>query len=707
VVWWISRYSLSAVQDGLSELDRVAGRLLLLVLDDVAEPEDLPDSRTGVHILVTTRLGHWPGRSAQIPVPAGDRDLSVALLRRKRPDIDAADADRLAGELHDLPSAVAQAATVLAGTGGGVDDYLRRLDDGPRPELLPALDQLRDESPGGYRLLKILAVLAPDIRLDLVFQVGTVGLLESVAPGASEPIRLAALLQRISRYGLLTIDQMERLVRVPRQVQRAVQGWMTSTDLDRTRHDAHRLLAAARPAADVDDPASWPALRDLWTHLEPSDAVDCPNDLVRSLIVDRVRYLRRFEDPHRARVLALDADRRWADTPRPKEPTVSRQRLRLGLEVGALLRDEDNPEEALAHDRRLLATIGDELGSDHPHTLAGRDAVAAGLRATGRYRDALTAAGAAYRAWSAVVGPEHPATLTSLSAVAAAHRMLGRARIAMDTARVVHSTSLAVRGPEHPDTLIAAADLARDLADAGDTGAAVAMLRDVVADLTRLTGARSPVTRDVTTDLAVALRLDGQPDAALALPDARGTGPTRRAHRFARAAALLAGEEPEQAERIFEEVRAAGAERLGERHPHMLYTLHNLAVCARARSDLRTAAGLAAAGEAGLADVLGPEHPARLIALATRAVIGWEAGDRGVTAWIDEAGSGLREAYGDDHPDTLTVAANAALARLLTVDDGAFPEAVARLARRVGTGHAAILTLQERRFVVRPLDLPR
>ena len=151
LAWWINSeqgrligdqvaalgHALGCVQDGtgteamraavLAEL-RQRSRWLL-VFDNAGDPADvapwLPGG--GGHVLITTRERGWAELAAPVEVDVLARPESVAILEGRVTGLSAADADRLAAELGDLPLAIAQAAGFMADTGMAADEFLRLL----------------------------------------------------------------------------------------------------------------------------------------------------------------------------------------------------------------------------------------------------------------------------------------------------------------------------------------------------------------------------------------------------------------------------------------------------------------------------------------------------------------------------------------------------------------------------------------------------
>jgi hypothetical protein len=104
---------------------RERGDGCLLVFDNAASPADvMPWLPGGGHVLITSRERGWADVAAAVEVDVLARHESTAILRDRVAGLAEADADRLAGELGDLPLAVAQAAGFMAETAMAAAEYL-------------------------------------------------------------------------------------------------------------------------------------------------------------------------------------------------------------------------------------------------------------------------------------------------------------------------------------------------------------------------------------------------------------------------------------------------------------------------------------------------------------------------------------------------------------------------------------------------------
>jgi hypothetical protein len=110
----------------------------LLVFDNAEHPEHVAGWLPGGngHVLITSRAHGWDELAFPVEVDVMDRGESVALLRRRVPGLDDAEASVVAEAVGDLPLAVAQAAGYMAPAGIGAADYVRlgrRHPDPPPP----------------------------------------------------------------------------------------------------------------------------------------------------------------------------------------------------------------------------------------------------------------------------------------------------------------------------------------------------------------------------------------------------------------------------------------------------------------------------------------------------------------------------------------------------------------------------------------------
>ena len=751
VVWWIdadqaefidialsdlgNRLELPLPQSGvldvakavIAALEQGAPHARWLIVFDNAENvnEVLPFIPGGRgHVLITSRNNQWGEFARPVLIDVFERRESVAHLRQRVGTVRIEQADRIAESLGDLPIAVAAAGAWLAETGEQVDEYLRRVEQkGPDRTIDEVWDLslglLQKRSGAAYRLLQLCSVLAPEISLDLVYSDELATVLSRYDPLVSERDYRATLVQHINRLALLKLDVGRSQLQVHRLLQHVVRNRMNEQELVEARHEIHLVLAGLRPRYEIDDSRSWGRFRMLWPHLELSRATSCDEELVRQLMIDRVRYLWYTGGLIEGRQLGEQIDRRWSemlhDVPEPAKAILRRQILHLRFNVANIMRQMAQFEDARALDEAVLNEQLDLLGPTHPHTLMTAGGLGGDLRALGRYaaageRDELT-----YATWVEHFGEDSSRTLSALSNLATTQRLAGDFRAARARDQELWERNKRINGETHARTLGTGTNLGRDLREAGEYRRSVELLEDIARQYEEVFGPTSHRTLSARANWAVSLNSAGhsQPAARL-LEDAYEqlnevvgpTNPDTLACRLSRAVSLLAIEEISTAISELNEVRLAYGSNLGQRHPHTLVCLNNLGAAHRADGDLVKALDFVQRAADGLTKVLGPIHPYSLAARLNLGVLHAETGEVAVALEMIEPLMQMhRDVLGPDHPDTLRCAANQALMRKAAgraaAEDG---DVMERLVAVLGEHHPAVAALYEDRYLHRLLD---
>jgi len=644
---------------------------------------------------------------------------------------------------------VAISGAWLAETGSSVAAYLEAIEQdrigalsieasrGLRVEATwdLSLQRLQARSPGAYRLLQLCSLLAPEIATELIYSDAFSAALRPYDPAGADKVMRGALVQQISRLALLRVDQRERrpgadwfdrtrgsqLV-IHRVLQLVVRARMTPKELQDARHQVHLMLAAARPAGDVDDPDRWSAYRLLWPHLDVSGAARCSDESVRQLLIDRVRYNFIRGNPDLGRDLAEQFSANWSDqlasTEDPEQQqTLRRQLLQLRFNLANVLRDQGNFEESLKLDEAVLPQQEELLGERHPHTLMTAGSLAADLRGLGRYAEAMGPDERTHAAWLEEFGEDHPSTLSALNNLAVCYRLLGRIAEARELDEVAYQRRRVVLGDGHPYTLQSATNLGRDLRELGEYDRSVVLLTTVLDTATSVLGPGSRHALNAQANLAVSLRNVGRVIEAGALLDTAlqqltelvgANNPDTVACRLSRAVNLFELRRFDRAAEELTAVRDAYQRSLGRSHPHTLVCTSNLAAFARVKGEPREPLDLARVASENMIRVLGADHPYALATQMNLGVCAAEAGliDEGL-AQLAEAGAGLARTVGPDHPHTLRCQANHALIRRERNEPGASAELsgiIDRLAALVGANQWAVVALRESRLLVRIID---
>ncbi len=770
VVWWMSAESVSDTEAQLVELGQRLGfhievtgpeaakavvaalsrikQRWLLIMDNAEDPDAIGQyipQGTGGHVLLTSRNPSWGERAQPVPVEVFQRRESVEHLRQRIPSIRPEAADQIAGLLADLPIAIAAAGAWLADTGTDIDEYLRfihqegpsavleRADDPVQKTWDLSLRRLYDRSPAAYRLFQLCCVLGPEISLDLVYSDELAELLRPIDPSVTERMVRGSLVQRINRLALLRVDprgdsggQRDRpkgQVLIHRVVQDVVRSRMTEDELAQAKIDVQRVLAAARPRGEVDEPENWPVFRSLWPHLDVSDAMHSTKEAVRALIVDRVRYQWLQGDLLAGKERAERTAEAWKEMlaemeDSPDRIALQRQLLRLQFNLANIMRDLGLFKDSLRLDEEVLAAQRELLGDIHPHTLMTIGSLAADLRGLGRYPEALARDSANFEAWKENYGEDHQRTLAALNNLAVCDRLMGNFHSARERDEQVHQSRRLILGETNLFTLASAACVARDVRDAGDYERSADLLRNLFRACVDSRGPQSRAALTAQSNLAISLRSSGQIDLAVqyhdeaydALNELLGpTNPETLSCRLSLALSHLAVGDADRSQRELVGVVEIYRTHLGDKHPHTLICLANLAMAERKREENDIAFAHATEAVDGLTEVLGTTHPYTLSTRMNLAICVAERGDlQGALEIFQETATAMDPVLGPEHPNTLRCLANLALVMNEMGHPGAvdqIAEIHERLVRRLNsTSHPIVEGLRKRHYLYRIID---
>ncbi|MEV8328082.1 FxSxx-COOH system tetratricopeptide repeat protein [Kitasatospora sp. NPDC056731] len=661
----------------------------LLIFDNADDPaEILPFLPGGSgHILVTSRNPEWNRVAEALAVDVFTRRESIEHLRRRVAGLTEPNADAVAHELGDLPLAIEVAAAWLDATGMPVDSYLAQLRSAAaqvlsmgRPVDYPAtvaaawnvsITRLRAEAPAAARLLQLCAFFAPEpISTRLVYDNEQIlhALYGERADGPATQINLGAAIKKIGRYSLARVDSTG--IQLHRLVQAVIRSTMTAEEQRGAAHDVHLILAAARPADhDIDNPASWPALEEIWPHLTACATHQCDAPQPRQLLIDRVRYLWKRAELHSADRLSETLIPVWTDKLGPDDP----QNLRLRFHHANIRRSLGRYTEALTLDEDVLERQRTTLGEHHPDALMTAGSLAADLRGLGRFQPALALDLDTYARLTTLFGADNPRTLAMANNLAIDYRLVGDSQAARDLDQETLQRREAVLGLRHPATLSTKYCLARDLRDLGYFPASIALLSEVAVGFAAVLDPDLPERLRNDTSLAVSLRRAGR------LEEAR----TKNATAYERYRERYDGDTPDAlicaanlaadhsaasdhglARDLTVQIHATYERLLGADHPFTLACAANLALYLRTSGDAEAAIVRGEAAAEALGRCVGPTHPFTLKAVINLANAYTDTG-RHDTALplLQQALADLGARYGTQHPDALACAAN--LARTL------------------------------------------
>jgi hypothetical protein len=448
----------------------------LIVFDNAETPADVRPWLPGGegHVLITSRERAWAELAAPVEVDVLARAESVAILRGRVTGLEAADADRLAAQLGDLPLAVAQAAGFMAETGMPAAQYLDllatqagKLLDQPAPgSFYPrslaaatrlAADQLDKEDPAAAQLASVCAFLGPEPIPEDLFTDAPGELPGELAARAADPLAWRQTLAHLARQSLARIDH--RGLVMHRLTQAILRDRLTPAQTAATRTCTETILAASNPG-DPPNPATWPR----WARLMPH---------------------------------VLAADLAATDSPRLRE--LTRYACWYMLERG----DTRTPYALMS---RLRLEWSGRLGEDHEHVLMAAHYLAWALLEMGRFAESRELNQEILERRRRVLGEDHSDTLHSAHNLAIDLRMLGEVQAARDLDHDTLDRYRRVLGEDHSDTLYCAHNLAIDLRMLGEVQAARDLDHDILNRQRRVLGENHPETRRTANDLAADLR---------------------------------------------------------------------------------------------------------------------------------------------------------------------------------------------------------
>jgi hypothetical protein len=502
----------AAVLDKILDLQR-----WLLIFDNAENPDRivkwLPSG--GGHVLITSRSSVWNEIADRIEVDVLPRPESVALLRKWTRVPGDGDADLLAGELGDLPLALAQAGKFMAKTGGmPATEYLGLLNDVAaevlkegRPLSYPrslaaatdlSFKRLAAEDPQAAQVAILCAFLAPDPIPAGLFSGAANALPADLAARVGSPLtwrKILARLHQLARVEKNTI-QMHRLT------QAILRARLNPGEAAEARARIGALLVARHPG-DPAQPAQWPDWAEIMPHLlaiEEAVAVTDSTEL-RQLACQGCAYLLALGDKENRERSAGLADRlrgRWRHLLGDDDPDIllitqqlARAQRAMGHDADARELDEDTWTRC----RRLF-------GDDDRRTLLSASNLAIDLIRLGDGEQAKKLNEETYERRRRAFGDDDPDTLTSAGNLASDLAELDHLQRARELYEDTLERRRRVLGEDHLDTLNDEMNLAITIAQQGDAVSARPRAADAVARLCAIQGKYHPRTLTTINNFA-------------------------------------------------------------------------------------------------------------------------------------------------------------------------------------------------------------
>lgn len=732
-------YSADLVIDALASGD--ASESWLLIFDNAANAEMvsryIPRGRG--HVIITSRDTQWHQvlRTDGIEVAEFEDRETIEFLRKRVPALkviepaqDAGtdeirmahdendrrdrDAAELAKGLANLPLAAEHAAAYLVETGRPVSEYLEQFNRSAHQLLGSAVDiyypapvatawRVSREriSHNADELFQLLAFFSSEpISHELLMQPGR---LQSVPKGLEEVLsdvaELRSAARELARFSLIKIDGIRNVLQLHRVVQAVTESRLKRENPAKAaeyRNTAHALLAASDPHAPDHD-GSGPAYELSRQHLIPSGALKSENPLVRTLIINQVRRLRRRGGFTEALSLGELALKTWTE----QFGQDDRQTLALAVEVGFAMRDSGRWQEALQLNADSRERLLRQFGEDDQTSLTCGRSYGIDLTMLGQYDEALSNDLHLLPLYERVFRAEHPDTLQMRNNIAISLRCLGRFKEALEFDQETFAERERVLGYDDTGTLISKWAIARTLRRLGDWEEALRMIREVCDTLEQKGEPWNASRLMAAADLVVSLRRIGFYEDA-----AREGRVTLDRH------ISVLGEEHRQtlymATNFINDLRLnddmAAAQQLGERtvrswervvgedHPNTVAARANLAIALRMRGNPTAAHALNEQAHRDFLRIFDDRHPSPLVVMTNLASDLAMLGEVGKARRLGEQTlEASREVRGPDHPATLAVAANLSIDRRADGDEGSARElyeaTVNRYAERLGPEH--------------------
>jgi len=616
----------------------------LLVFDNADRAEDVAPflSNPGGHVLITSRNRGWSSVAQMIEVDVFERDESIALLRRRLPQISQTDADRLADRLGDLPLALEQAAAWQVATAMTAREYLDLLDqqigvlmseekplDYPRPVGEAwgiAFQQLTERAPAALQMLELCAFMGSEpisVRLLRTARLIASQLPQPLGAAVADEIPLHRAIRDIDRYGLAKIDPARPSIQVHRLVQAVLRDRMTIAERETYLAGVHALLAAANPA-DPDDEQNWARQAELSPHIVPAKLVEGSSSDVRRVVLDQVRYRWVQGDFAGSQELAELAVEHWR--------RVLGQDDQYTLQAGRLLAIAERSLGNIARGRELNEQLYEQakisLGPEHEHTLSIGNSRGADLRLIGHWREALELDERLFLLHKQVYGLDDRNTFRAANNLAVDYRLLGQFELALEVDKDNERRLEAVLGKEHPDLLRTKSNLSRDYYGLGDYTRALEIQRQSLPIHRRVLG-------DDHYEVLKATRIH--------VATLRKTGSPVEAYQLAR------------------DLVAHSSRRLGESHPDSLSSTMTLSNCLASIGEFAKAKISGEDAEAGFRDLLGPNHPFTMVTSTNVATVLRLLVEHPAARRLDEqAVAGFEGTLGPDHHYTYCATMNLA-----------------------------------------------
>jgi tetratricopeptide (TPR) repeat protein/transcriptional regulator with XRE-family HTH domain len=612
----------------------------LLIFDNCGDEQVLADvlPRTGgCRVLVTSRRQVWDRALNVIiqPIDGLDREDSIALVRKHRPDLDGNEAAGIASELGDLPLALHLAGNFLAQYKYVVTPtaFLEQLQ---RPDLLrhPALQGHGiNFSPTGRELHVAKVFMLSFERLDSHHPTDALAI-ELLARAAcfapNELIPRDLLVATLMRDGndthlqsedalirLTALGLLEHVVNGALRIHRLLAAFTHDVAVDAQSHKATRkaILEAASKINQHGLPLLMePLLGHISYVITEAERRHNSDETILPLVEQLAEHFWRIGEVETVVLFhenLLDGFEKFFG---PEHPETANKRFNLAVllsDLGEYIKAQKLLEQTLVVDKKLL-------GSNHPKVADTLNALAMVLRHQGRYIDARDLLEQALKIQKLVLDFQHPdiaLTLNNLGLILIELGEYEAAKLHLNLALEIYEGA---KGTDHPDTAQVFDNLALAYAGLGELARAQLLHMQALSIYEQTLGFEHPLTVQSLNNLAVAAF--GRKDYT-------------------------------KAQELFEQVVAIRERNLGPRHPDTVTSLNNIAATFYGQGKYAEAQALFEQVVAIREQILGTSHPATAESLHNLAnSLHKQEKDVEAKMLLERALSIYQQTLGNNHP---------------------------------------------------------
>jgi len=671
----------------------------LLIVDNVDDEETAQaltahfDQLRHGHVLITSRLHHWPSNvdSLDLSVLSTEDGADLLLLltdqhRRKAADDDT-QARTLATLMEGLPLALHQAAGYINENACTLAQYLTTYKEkeqtiellgwfndhsipyerpdkkAPRPVLITWKTSFDQLTPEARRWLLVFSHYAPEAIPEFLVE---------AAPDAKEEVKALLrgarqALAQMSKLGLITRfkDEPPRF-KIHRLVQEVTRLRASEEERVQALDLGIRLMDVCNPG-DPQDVRTWKK----WNPLQPHAQALCEHATDESIperltwllgglsLLLNTKSLYAQAEPLMRRALQIDEASYG-----PDHHSVARALNNLA----SLLQDTNRLAEAEPLMARVVTIFESAYGQNHPNVAVALNNLASLLQATNRLAEAEPLMRLALQIDEASFGPDHPKVAIRLNNLAQLLKATNRLADAEPLMRRALQIDEASFGPDHPNVAIRLSNIAQLLKATNRLAEAEPLMTRVVTIFEATYGLNHPNVAAALNNLAQLFKAtnrlaEAEPlmRRALQIDEASfGQDHPKVAIRLNNFAMLLqATNRLAEAEPLMRRALQIDEASFGPDHPKVATRLNNLASLLQVTNRLEEAEPLMRRALQIDEASFGPDHPNVARTLNNLATLLKDTNRKAEAEPLMRRAVGIQvRSLGLEHPNSQTLAGN-------------------------------------------------